>query len=184
MIRMVLFAVGFLAITVVLVLYQPGARRPALPATAADEPITRAEPAFASQQADPEGQPAPLPSRVPVPAPTSGGIASSDEEALRRLTWGTLSNLNRSMGRESAPGQPGSLLHTIVQRSLEEAPQHAAQPSSENRYTVQPGDTLVTIAQKVYGDVNMTGPLYAANQSVLTRPDALLPGQELLLPGR
>ena len=40
----------------------------------------------------------------------------------------------------------------------------------------------MSIAQAVYGDVNMTGPLFAANQELLQRPDSLRPGQTLVLP--
>ena len=49
-------------------------------------------------------------------------------------------------------------------------------------YVVQPGDSLVTIAERIYGDVNMTGPLYALNQGLLVRPDGLRVGQTLVLP--
>ncbi len=184
MIRMFLFAAGFVAITLVLVIYQPGSSRPSrdLP-----EPVTRAEPApltpaVHEQAVAPATQtlarPAP---RVIAPAP---GTEPLDDQSLRRLTWDTLSNLNTATGRESAPGQPGSLLHTIVRRSLEDsgapsAPQPVIVPEI---YVVQEGDSLITIAEKVYGDVNMTGPLFAANQSFLTRPDDLRPGQRLVLP--
>ena len=49
-------------------------------------------------------------------------------------------------------------------------------------YTVRPGDSLATIAEQVYGDVNMTGPLFAANQDSLVGPSDLKVGQELALP--
>jgi nucleoid-associated protein YgaU len=42
----------------------------------------------------------------------------------------------------------------------------------------------VSIADAIYGDVNMTGPLFAANQAILSRPDDLKPGQALVLPNR
>ncbi len=184
MIRMFLFAAGFVVITLVLVIYQPGSSRPLrdLP-----EPVTRAEPAPLTPAVPEQAAPAatqvlarPAP-RATAPAPGAGPL---DDQTLRRMTWDTLSNLNTATGRESAPGQPGSLLHTIVRRSLEDGggspePQPVIVPDT---YVVQEGDSLITIAEKVYGDVNMTGPLFAANQSFLARPDDLRPGQRLVLP--
>ena len=118
-----------------------------------------------------------------------------DDQSLRRMTWDTLSNITRATGKESAPGQPGSVLHTIVKRSLNEADSPviarstpavtAPPPKPEAKiYVVQPGDSLVTIADRIYGDVNMTGPLFAANQAILSRPDDLRAGQTLVLPPR
>lgn len=40
----------------------------------------------------------------------------------------------------------------------------------------------MSIAEKVYGDINMTGPLFASNQQILSRPDDLRAGQTLILP--
>lgn len=100
------------------------------------------------------------------------------------MTWDSLANLNHATGREAAPGQPGSLLHSIVRRSMDGMPPQP-QPRPEaasSRYTVQEGDSLVSIAGKLYGDINMTGPLFAANRSILARPDDLRAGQRLVLP--
>jgi len=198
MIRMVLFALGFLAITVTLVVMQPGADRRVVEG-ALPEPVTRAEPGLPNGLTDqvvvgvaPQGY-APAPEAVPersfvlpgtptVSAPT----ADLNDQEMRRMTWDTLSSLNQATGRESAPGQPGSLLHTIVRRSLDGVPAgiRATPQAGLGQYVVQSGDTLVSIAERVYGDVNMTGPLFAANQGKLSRPDDLRPGQTLILPGR
>ncbi|WP_425100883.1 LysM peptidoglycan-binding domain-containing protein [Tropicibacter sp. S64] len=199
MIRMVLLAVGFVAITIALVVFQPGsnraARLPDMPS-----PVTRAEPALdtapvqdplASAVANglvqtPAPQPAaPKPQIQPQTRVASAPAAGLDDQTMRRMTWDTLSNLNQATGHEKAPGQPGSLLHTIVRRSLNEPAMPApAASAAEGVYIVQPGDSLVSIAERVYGDVNMTGPLFAANQSKLTRPDDLRPGQQLVLPAK
>lgn len=197
MIRMVLFALGFIAITVTLVIVQPGAPRRAADAPLSEPAVTRAQPALnaavlQSQQAVADlPQAAPQPAPVPVPQPRAAAVPAPttlpdvDDQALRRMTWDTLSSLNQATGRETAPGQPGSLLHTIVRRSLDGVPSGgaAAQPRAEI-YVVQSGDSLVSIAERIYGDVNMTGPLFAANQSILTRPDDLRAGQTLVLPKR
>ncbi|WP_136441901.1 LysM peptidoglycan-binding domain-containing protein [Pacificoceanicola onchidii] len=192
MIRMVLFAVGFIAITIALVVFQPGSNRtastPDIP-----QPVTRAEPALdaAAPQDDPlaraisngVGQ-APQPAPRPTPRIAVAPSSDLDDQSLRRMTWDTLSNLNQATGHEKAPGQPGSLLHTIVRRSLDDttAAPAAQEATAEGTYIVQPGDSLVSIAELIYGDVNMTGPLFAANQQQLARPDDLRPGQKLILP--
>lgn len=211
MIRMVLFGLGFVAITLALVIIQPGSNRDAagLPVS---EKVTRAAPELAPELGPvqrPAGQPdlavltpqtinaqsanavaalGAQPLDVQPQAP--GGI---DDQSLRKMTWDTLSSLNHATGREAAPGQPGSLLHTIVKRSMD-APDGVAAPGTAQTgqralgaspmYVVQPGDSLISIAQKVYGDVNMTGPLFAANQAILSRPDDLKSGQTLILPRR
>ena len=195
MIRMVLLGVGFVVVTAALVVFQPGRLRAP---DSAPEPVTRAEPAAvdlpiarspsAGRAATPLGMPAGFVS--PSAAGTSAvkAPADMDDEKMRRMTWGALSGLNQVTGRDSVPGQPGSLLHTIVQRSLTESPAGAADRTpppatgTQRVYVVQPGDSLVSIAQRVYGDVNMTGLLFSANQAVLARPDDLRAGQKLILP--
>lgn len=208
MIRMVLFALGFIAITVTLVIVQPGAKGRLPEATAADPVVTRAEPAMtaAPVAAPAPATPAPVPQAIvglpaegaePTvdiarvvspkpqavrPAPTAAPL---DDQEMRRMTWETLSSLNHATGRESAPGQPGSLLHTIVRRSLDGSPAPRSETSTgQGLYVVQDGDSLVSIAERIYGDVNMTGPLFAANTSILSRPDDLRAGQTLVLPGK
>lgn len=185
MIRIALFALGFIAITLALVLMQPGAPRRAGDAAAPqDQSVSRNDPDLTSAFAPvPDDAPAPRPAvqivATPSPAPSAPATAPED---LRRLTWDTLAHLNAATGRNSAPGQPGSLLHAIVRRSLDAGP--GARPASAlpDSYTVRDGDTLVSIADTFYGDVNMTGPLFAANQALLTRPDDLRAGQVLSLP--
>ncbi|MCT4611626.1 MAG: LysM peptidoglycan-binding domain-containing protein [Pelagimonas sp.] len=191
MIRMVLLGLAFLAITVALIVIQPGAA-----SRRADQPVnlepvvTRAEPAMQVVAPEPTvpsavlGQPAVPVAPVQTTAPRLTTQSDLDDQSLRKMTWDTLSSLNHATGRETAPGQPGSLLHTIVKRSLNEAPGQAGSAAPSGVYIVQPGDSLVSIADAIYGDVNMTGPLFAANQAILSRPDDLKPGQALVLPNR
>ncbi len=48
-------------------------------------------------------------------------------------------------------------------------------------YTVQPGDTLSSIAQSQYGNGNFQ-PIFEANQHVLASPNLIFPGQVLRIP--
>ncbi len=193
MIRMVLLGLGFVVVTVALVVLQPGAGRRAAVEPMPEPVVTRAEPALTASEPMAQSDtlltqhmpPAVLAPQRPVAMATQQG--DLDDQSLRKMTWQTLSSLNHATGRESAPGQPGSLLHTIVRRSLDEAPAagtSAPVASVSDVYVVQSGDSLVSIAEKIYGDVNMTGPLFAANQAILSRPDDLRAGQSLVLPAK
>ncbi len=49
-------------------------------------------------------------------------------------------------------------------------------------YTVQSGDTLASIAVKMYGDANQWRRIYEANRSQLSGPGIVRPGQVLVIP--
>jgi len=49
-------------------------------------------------------------------------------------------------------------------------------------YRVKKGDTLISIAKKYYGDGRLWKAIYMENQTVLTSPDSLKPGQVLAIP--
>ena len=55
-------------------------------------------------------------------------------------------------------------------------------PITTGTYTVQPGDTLSSIAQYLYGDSTLWRKLYDANKQVIgNNPDSLRPGEVLQL---
>jgi nucleoid-associated protein YgaU len=58
----------------------------------------------------------------------------------------------------------------------------AAQPSRQQVYTVQPGDSLSKIAQRYYGDASSYMRIFEANHDQLTDPDRIEPGQRLVIP--
>lgn len=197
MIRMALIAGGFVAVTLILVLFQPGGARGSKEIAIPTQEVTRAEPAIADIPSAPVDVVAPTPAPRVVMAQPSLPTADLGDEDMRRMTWTTLSNLNQATGQAKAPGEPGSLLHTIVQRSLgdgahvpvREQTVTAAAPVAAPKdlaqvYLVRPGDSLMSIAEEIYGDLNMTGRLFTANQAILARPDDLRPGQTLVLPAR
>jgi nucleoid-associated protein YgaU len=49
-------------------------------------------------------------------------------------------------------------------------------------YVVQPGDTLISIAEKVYGEAKAWTDIYRANEHVILDPYNLQPGTELYVP--
>jgi nucleoid-associated protein YgaU len=58
----------------------------------------------------------------------------------------------------------------------------AAQLRSPRTYTVQPGDNLVDIARKLYGDGRRHEALFEANRRTLRTPGDLKPGMVLVVP--
>jgi nucleoid-associated protein YgaU len=58
----------------------------------------------------------------------------------------------------------------------------AAQSRSPRTYTVQPGDNLVDIARKLYGDGRRHEALFEANRKILRTPGDLKPGMVLVVP--
>lgn len=61
----------------------------------------------------------------------------------------------------------------------------AAQPTLETRFhTVEKGDTLSAIAQKLYGDAQLYRVIFEANTPMLKDPNKIYPGQVLRIPPR
>ena len=195
MIRAALYFIGFVAVTAALIFLQPAAKsfddtpaqavtrnEPDLTAIAPDYDATLERRVVAEMVETPDTAPVAVdvPDLAPVTASRQPMPPTADPSDMRALTWDTVARLNAATGRDAPAGRPGSLLHTIIKRSVEDAGQGGA----IQRYVVKPGDSLISIAQEVYGDANMTGPLYAANQSLLSGPNDLKAGQTLILPNR
>ncbi|GEM_PF-5084812 len=53
---------------------------------------------------------------------------------------------------------------------------------SSQAYTVESGDCLWNIAERIYGDGNEWTRIYEANQDIIADPDLIYPGQELTIP--
>lgn len=65
------------------------------------------------------------------------------------------------------------------------APSPSPRGATATTYTVEPGDTLRSIAETVYGDPEAWGPIYEANQEVIgPTPDDLPAGIQLRIPQR
>ncbi len=53
---------------------------------------------------------------------------------------------------------------------------------SERRYTVRPGDSLSNISQEFYGSPSEYLRIFEANRNILSDPNRIQPGQELVIP--
>jgi nucleoid-associated protein YgaU len=71
----------------------------------------------------------------------------------------------------SQPGETKGPIHPYFQRYLD-----------QKEYFVRPGDTLESIARRLYQDESKTADLLAANRESLAAPDALKPGMTIRLP--
>jgi nucleoid-associated protein YgaU len=54
--------------------------------------------------------------------------------------------------------------------------------SGAQTYTVQSGDTLWKISEKIYGNGSSYMKIFEANTGLLEDPDRILPGQKLTIP--
>lgn len=199
-IRVALIALGFVVLTLALALLQPGPRQVSteyvndqqvsksdanlfdLPK--ADAPVAPPKTADPAPDITVKATPTPMPQTVPQPRNQVGA------DDLRQLSWNVVKRLNSANGQNQAPGEPGSLLHTVVQRALsEESAKHPAQnvqllSSAPDTYVVKPNDTLLVIAQRIYGDASRYKDIFNANTATLTDPESVIPGQVLVIPAK
>jgi nucleoid-associated protein YgaU len=203
-IRMALMGTAFIALTIVLIVFQPGSPRNTQSSFEPEAPsaVTRvADPLTPPAKTEPIVVVTPDPVQPPAPMPR---VATTDQSAgqptnMRDMTFSAISNLKSvTTGETPAPGQPGSLLHSVVQRSIanDTAAQTIAPPLTEvqsvstrppripttGSYFVRPGDTLLSIAKEVYDDTTMSSEIFRQNTNILTSPDSLKPGMVLKLP--
>lgn len=79
---------------------------------------------------------------------------------------------------ESAPAPAGDAAPETVQ--AEAAP--VSEESEGRTYTVESGDTLWAIADRVYGNGSKYKEIFEANRDLLDDPDKIFPGQKLRIP--
>ena len=206
LIRMALMGAAFIALTIVLIVFQPGSPRHAQNALEPESPttVTRVADPLTAAPAVEENiavakAPAPVPAAAPAPQISATGQGADQQTNMRDMTFNAISNLKSvTTGEAPAPGQPGSLLYSVVQRSIAntaptqspENPVTQIEPVSTNTprfptavsYFVRPGDTLLSIAIELYGDKAMATEIFQENTSILSSPDSLKVGMVLKLP--
>lgn len=208
LIRMALMGTAFIALTIVLIVFQPGSPRHAQSSFEPDTSptVTRADPLAQPAVITPPVTIAPVAqapasavqSQIAIPVQSSGET-SGQPTNMRDMTFSAISNLKSvTTGETPAPGQPGSLLHSVVQRSIangtpaptatrpvtriEPVSTGTPRTPSTRSYFVRPGDTLLSIAIELYGDTSMSSEIFRQNANVMSSPDSLKPGMVLKLP--
>lgn len=85
--------------------------------------------------------------------------------------------------KQADPGYSDLSADITVDPSLPKpAAAASASASSGKTYTVQSGDTLSKIAKQFYGDAGQYNKIFQANRNILSDPDKISPGQELVIP--
>lgn len=159
----------------------------------------RAALAVPTPQAAPVEQAATMQDAAAYDAPVAAAPVPS---GLRDMSWQTLNQLSRLGTTNTAPGAEGSLLGSIVRRSMTHVntaptqpvartapvaaepdiqyfrPQSTVSPGMQT-YTVTSGDTLALIAIKLYGSALSREKLIADNPELRANPDVLRIGQVL-----
>ncbi|MGJ8603268.1 MAG: LysM peptidoglycan-binding domain-containing protein [Marivita sp.] len=200
LIRMALMGTAFLALTIILVVFQPGSPRNAeiLPDPATQTSVTRTADPMPSVTAPTRDIAVVAPVIAPVRSVETPSVqAPQDPTNMRDMTFSAISNLKSvTTGEAPAPGEPGSLLHSVVQRSIASAPApsnvtqiepvrtDARRAPTSGSYFVRPGDTLLSIARDVYGNTEMSGEIFRSNSDIMPSQDSLKPGMVLKLPTR
>lgn len=92
-------------------------------------------------------------------------------------------------GNPSRPEDPGPWLGPAAEVSQPRPTPEAAWNSpggnsagGPGSVVVAPGETLATLARRIYGDPGMAGQIFAANRDRLRGPELVVPGMELRLP--
>jgi len=202
MLRATLIAAGFFAITLALILVQPGKPRPsvdALPLT--DTYVTRAAPDLSTvnapaRQPDPEVTNAPLAEQpvqptkeAPAAVASAPAATTLDSMVLGALQQGqsetyidALVNDAAQKGRVEVPQGLVTAEGRVDTALLLSALSQPARPRVPSTYTVATGDSLASIAYRFYGDLAKQSDIFAANSDSMQPTDRLRVGQVLNLP--
>ncbi len=229
MIRAAIVSVGFLCITLVLIILQLRSDAPSQSVSVPDDSaVTRAETEYEAYDAlaeslslvtegveetapnveiepvyaavapatpatiAPEAEVAPQPvaAALPTPTPVAPSRDGLEELVVTALTQGQsdayIDALVNDAARKGKVEVPDTLitedgrvdttsLLSILQKSGLEA-------GMDEIYTVQPGDSLAAISYRFYGSTGQALDIYNANRGVLTSPNQLQAGLELVIP--
>lgn len=141
--------------------------------------------------------PEPIPAPAPAPAEPKV-IAPSPEphgESIRALEE-TLNALKSELERARRESESFKARVSGLEEKLQAAPRTAPRapapsvrpaapapaPSTKRAYEARKGDTLQSIAEKVYGDASRWPEIYRANAASLGRGGEVKPGQVLVIP--
>jgi nucleoid-associated protein YgaU len=205
MLRATLIAAGFVAITLALILIQPGKPRPVAdlpplsgndvtrtatdlsalnPTAPASDPLVNSA-ALATQPALPA--PAlPTAPQIPAAMPVGPALESMVLGALQQgQSEGYIDALVNDAAKEGKVEVPQGLVTAegrVDTALLLSALSQPARPRVPNTYTVATGDSLASIAYRFYGDFARQADILAANADTMQATDRLRVGQVLNLP--
>ena len=103
-----------------------------------------------------------------------------ENERLKKALVAAQSRMHRLEKLSEAPSNTSAA--SSKTRSRIPAVPPVAMPRGLLRYTVQSGDTLSRISEKVYGTPSRWKDIYQANRARLSSENALQVGQELQIP--
>ena len=116
------------------------------------------------------GHPAALTAAIQAPAVTApAAVAAQPAAGVTVEDWRTYS---APLPPQTAPAPAEAVTAALI----------VTQKSPAWRYTVRPGDTLSSIAQRFYGYAADWERIYQANRATLPDPDMIVPGQILAIP--
>jgi nucleoid-associated protein YgaU len=205
MLRATLIAAGFVAITLALILIQPGKPRPVAdlpplsgndvtrtatdlsalnPTAPASDPLVNSA-ALATQPALPA--PAlPTAPQIPAAMPVGPALESMVLGALQQgQSEGYIDALVNDAAKKGKVEVPQGLVTAegrVDTALLLSALSQPARPRVPNTYTVATGDSLASIAYRFYGDFARQADILAANADTMQATDRLRVGQVLNLP--
>lgn len=84
--------------------------------------------------------------------------------------------------KEVVPTVPAVAEDPVITRHTLGGTSSSGLSASRRVYIVKPGDSLATIAKRVYGKTGAWKTIFNANKTVLLDPEALEPGQKIYLP--
>lgn len=116
-----------------------------------------------------------------LPLQPSGAV---QEIALLKREIAALKGELQSQGGAARPAKAGAVAAAPVKAApgpLQQPKPEPAQPAVQT-YVVQAGDTLSSIASKVYKDPGKWKQIYDANRSTLSSPESARVGQTLIIP--
>ncbi|MFD0859728.1 LysM peptidoglycan-binding domain-containing protein [Roseovarius aquimarinus] len=202
MIRPALLSLGFLGVTGALIAIQPTAPRSI---DGEDEPVTRAS-AGMDTEIDIDSVGAWETASVEAPIPVAAPLAPVAETQPPRMPE---TELERMIAAALGEGQSDAYIDALVtsaaasgvdvpgefvgeggridtQALIAALSHHTARdiPAPSGAYTVQPGDTLASIAYRSYGRTDMASRITEANRATFDARPALMVGQRLIIPPR
>ena len=110
---------------------------------------------------------------APAMAIAGALIAAPAAHAAAGLSAGAATVVEQVHGASKIPARAAEQVYTDALVVHHEQDRH---------YTVRPGDTLSSIAQRFYGNPADWRGLYQANRSVIKNPNAIYPGEVLNVP--